>query len=816
MRRSMRFYIPCLAIMLVLRMLSQYAAAESATALDVSPATIVLNGPHDRVQLVVTAKAGETMLDATRKVQWQTPAAACATVDPEGVVRPVADGSTALVGTLDGATIRVPVAVSGMAQPRPVSFRLEVIPILTKAGCNSGKCHGAPSGKGGFAISLRGFDWQKDYYRLTREAASRRIDLVAPADSLLIAKPTLRAPHGGGRRFNSDDLLARRLVEWIAEGAMNADDPATIALEVFPSERWLEPEVESQQLRVVARLADGSSRDVTHLAHYSASPDGKAEVTAGGLVRRLAEGEVTVAVTFADQFTTSRLAFLRPADGFVWTNPPENNPIDHLVFDRLRRLRIAPSELCDDATFLRRVWLDVCGLLPPSDEVRQFLAETSSDKRERKIDELLDRPQYADFWAMKWADRLGCNQRFVGKTGAIKYHAWIRHQIAANVPEDVFARQLLMAAGGNYGNPPASFYRLPRTPEDRAEQVAQVFLGVRIGCARCHNHPGERWTQDDYYGLAAYFVRLRYRDGPFFNHIYDKEETILPVRSGELAHARTGAVMPPKPLAAAVADVPAEADRRERLADWLLALDNPFFARAAVNRIWGQLFGRGIVEPVDDFRASNPPAHPELLDGLAADFAAHGFDRKYLIRQILRSRVYQLAAATNASNADDDRYFSHATVRLLGAEQLLDAIAQATGVPEKFSGFPLGLRAVELPDGEYFHRFLAAFGRPARALACACERDSESNLGQALELIGGEAIETQLRAPEGLIARLLSSEPASAAIIDEMFLATLSRSPSDAERAELVARLDSATNRHAAAEDILWALLNHQEFLFQH
>ncbi|MGH7140472.1 MAG: DUF1549 and DUF1553 domain-containing protein [Pirellulales bacterium] len=816
MQRSIHYCISCLAIMLALRFFSQHAAADGGTMLDVSPAAITLNGARDRVQLVVTAKVGETLLDATRKVQWQTPAGACAAVDPNGIVRPTADGSTALIGTLDGATIQVPVTVSGMAQHRPVSFRLEVIPILTKTGCNSGKCHGAPSGKGGFAMSLRGFDWQKDYYRLTREAASRRIDLVAPAESLLIAKPTLHVAHGGGRRFSSDDLLARRLLEWIAEGAANADDPAAVALEVFPSERWLEPQVESQQLRVVARLADSSARDVTHLAHYALSPEGKAEVTAGGLVRRLAHGEVTVAVAFADQFTTSRLAFLRPVAGFAWTTPQENNHIDHLLFDRLRRLRIVPADLCDDATFLRRVWLDVCGLLPPPDEVRRFLADAAADKRERKIDELLDKPQYADFWAMKWADRLGCNQRFVGKTGAIKYHAWIRHQIAANVPEDDFSRQLLTASGGNYGNPPASFYRLPRTPEDRAEQVAQVFLGVRIGCARCHNHPGERWTQDDYYGLAAFFARLRYRDGPFFNHIYDKEETILPVRSGELAHARTGTIMRPKPLGAVVAEVPPEADRRERLAEWLLAPENPFFARAAVNRVWGQLFGRGIVEPVDDFRASNPAAHPELLDWLAADFAARDFDRKYLIRQILRSRVYKLAATTNATNADDDRYFSHAAVRLLGAEQMLDAIAQATGVPEKFSGFPLGLRAVELPDGEYFHRFLAAFGRPARALACACERDSESNLGQALELIGGEAIEAQLRAPEGRISRLLSGELASAAMIDEMFLATLSRPPSDAERADLIARLDSAADRRAVSEDIMWALLNHQEFLFQH
>ena len=417
---------------------------------------------------------------------------------------------------------------------------------------------------------------------------------------------------------------------------------------------------------------------------------------------------------------------------------------------------------------------------------------------------------------MKWADRLGCNQRFVGKTGAIKYHAWIRHQIAANVPEDEFARRLLTASGGNYANPPAGFYRLPRTPEDRAEHVAQVFMGVRIGCARCHNHPGERWTQDDYYGLAACFARLRYRDGPFFNHIYDKEETVVPVRSGELVQPRTGAVMPPKPLGDASETMPDDVDRREHLARWLTTPGNPFFARAAVNRIWGQLFGRGIVEPVDDFRSSNPPAHPELLDWLAADFAAHGFDRKYLIRQIMQSRVYQLAATPSATNAAADPYFSHTYVRLLCAEQLLDAIGQATGVPEKFAGFPLGLRAVELPDGEYQNRFLAAFGRPARALACACERDGDSNLNQALELIGGEGMEAQVRSPQGRVAKLIEGGAGSAAIIEELFLATLGRFPSETERAEAIERLECAPDRRAAAEDVLWALLNHPEFLFQH
>jgi hypothetical protein len=806
--------------MLYLAVFAAAAVAASPTptsTLKISPETVGLEGPRDRVQLVVSAGVGETLRDVTREIQWVSQDGTCAAADSQGVVRPIAEGTTELVGEWGGETLRVPATVTGMNQPRPVSFRLEVIPVLTKSGCNSGKCHGSPSGKGGFAISLRGFDWTKDYGRLTREASGRRIDLVQPAESLLIAKPALRLPHGGGRRFKSDDPLARLLVDWIADRApLNADDPAPVGLETFPAERWLESGHDAQQLRVVARLADGSSRDVTHLAHYSASPEGQAEVTAGGLVRRLADGEVTVAASFGEQFATSRLTFLRPADGFGWPNPPETNPIDHLVFDRLRRLRIAPSELCDDATLLRRVWLDLCGLLPPNDEVRRFLADESPDKRARLVDALLERPQYADFWGMKWADRLGCNQRFVGKAGAIKYHAWIRHQIAANVPEDEFARRLLTASGGNYGNPPAGFYRLPRTPEDRAEQVAQVFLGVRIGCARCHNHPGERWTQDDYYGLAAFFVRLRYRDGPFFNHIYDKEETIVPLRSGELSHARTGAVMPPKPLGAAVDALAPEVDRREKLADWLVSPDNPFFARAAVNRVWGHLFGRGIVEPVDDFRSSNPPSQPELLDWLAADFAAHGFDRKQLIRQIMRSRVYQLAATTNGTNAADDRYFSHAAVRLLGAEQLLDAIAQATGAAEKFAGFPLGLRAVQLPDGEYSHRFLSAFGRPARALACVCERDGESNLGQALELVGGEQIETQLRSPAGRVAGLLASGTNSASIVEEMFLATLSRFPTEAERVELVGRLDGAADRRAPAEDIMWALLNHQEFLFQH
>jgi hypothetical protein len=407
----------------------------------------------------------------------------------------------------------------------------------------------------------------------------------------------------------------------------------------------------------------------------------------------------------------------------------------------------------------------------------------------------------------------------VGKIGAHKYFAWIRHQIAANVPEDRFVREIVTASGGNYAHPPAGFYRLPRTSEDRAEQVSQIFLGVRIGCARCHNHPGERWRQDDYYAFAAFFAQLKYRDGPFFIQKYDKEETVIPARGGEVVHTRTGQTMTPQPLGGALPNITAHAtpsERREQLADWLVAADNPFFARAAVNRLWQHLFGRGIVEPVDDFRASNPPSHPELLDWLAARFVKLGFDRKALLREIALSRTYQLSSRTNDTNVDDDRYFSHAYVRRLGAEQLLDCIGQATGVAERFKGFPPGTRAAQLPDGEFVHPFLTAFGRPARALACACERDEDSNLGQALELVGGDAIEAKLQAPDGRLARLLDSGASDAALIEELFLAALGRFPQTIEQAALIDRLRTASERRAAAQDLLWGLLNHREFLFQH
>jgi hypothetical protein len=696
---------------------------------------------------------------------------------------------------------------------------MQVEPVLTRAGCNAGACHGTPTGKNGFRLSLRGYDPALDAFTLLREFQGRRLNLLDPDASLLLAKATGRVAHEGGRRFDRNSPLYAFLRDWIAAGAPidTATAPRLERLEVEPSRRVLDEPTVSQQVRVIAHLADGSRRDVTHLAKFSVNDDHVARVDADGLVEKRARGEVAVIAEYRNQMAIARLIFLDAVPGFVWPAPPENNYVDHHVFAKLRLLRLEPSPLCTDAEFLRRSFLDALGKLPTPEEVRNFLASTDPRKRDRLIDTLLERPEFVDWWALKWADRLGCNQRFVGKIGAVKYHEWIRQAIADNVPEDVFARTILTGRGGNYGNPPAGFYRRLRDPQVRAEEVSQLFLGVRVGCARCHNHPGDRWTQDDYYGLAAFFARLRYRNGPFFREIYDKEETVYVAREGEVTQPRTGQTMAPKFLGGPVPPLQTGDDRLEVLARWLTAPDNPYFARNVANRLWYHLFGRGIVEPVDDIRGTNPPCNDELLDALTADLVRHHFDRKYLLRTIMKSRTYQLSWQTTPTNADDERYFSHALVRLPRAEAVLDAISTATGVAEKFPGLPLGTAAAALPDGEYKHPFLEAFGRPARAMACECERDSDTNLGQALHLVGGRTVQDKIRADNGRVARLIASGCSDAKLLEELFLATLSRYPTADEQEALLRRLARAGDRRRqVAEDVLWGLLNHKEFLFQH
>jgi hypothetical protein len=701
----------------------------------------------------------------------------------------------------------------------PVSFAREVVPVLTRAGCNAGACHGTPSGKNGFRLSLRGYDPALDIHSLTKEMAGRRIDRIDPGRSLALQKGTGAIPHEGGRRLDPDSVQYRLIRDWIAQGARDDREasPRPTKLTVTPANDIVDAPASKQRLHVKAAFPNGAERDVTHLTRFTASDEMAVRVDAGGTAIKLKTGEVVVIAEYMGLMTPAVILFRDPKPDFRWPDPPEFNFIDRHVFAKLKVLQIEPAPLCTDAEFVRRAYLDAAGRLPRPDEVRSFLADSDPKKRAKLIDRLLELPEFADWWALKWSDRLGVNQRFVGKIGAVKYHQWVRGAMAANVPEDVFARTILTASGANYSNPPAGFYRRLRNPEFRAEEIAQLFMGARVGCAKCHNHPGENWTQNDYYGLAAFFARIQYRNGPFFVGIYDKEETVLAKRDGEMKHPRTGEEVPPKFPGGTVADLGPEDDRREAFARWLTAPDNPYFARAAANRIWFHLFGRGIVDPVDDFRGTNPPSIPALLDALAADLVANKFDRKHLIRTIMNSRVYQLSGEKNAANADDVRYFSRHVPRRIAAEALLDAVCDVTGVPEKFKGFPEGTRAVQLPDGEFPYTFLQVFGRPPRASACECERDTDTTLHMALMLQGGDFIQSKLTNPDGRVRKLAASGLPDDKLIEEMFLLALSRGPTVEEvRTIRDAFEKDGRSRREHCEDLMHALLNHVEFLFQH
>jgi hypothetical protein len=701
----------------------------------------------------------------------------------------------------------------------PVSFARDVVPVLTRAGCNSGACHGTPSGKNGFRLSLRGYDPILDIHTLTKEMGGRRIDRVTPSRSLILEKATGRIAHEGGQRLTINTPQYQLLHDWIAQGAEDDSDrsPRPVLLGVTPAQAVIDDPLKSLTLKVHATYPDGMKRDVTHLTRFTVNDELAARVGPDATVARLKTGEVVIIAEYMGLMTPAVVLFREPNPDFRFPRVPEWNYIDKHVFAKLKLLQIEPAPLCTDEVFVRRVYLDAVGRLPRPDEVRAFLADTNPKKRSKLIDALLELPEYADWWALKWSDRLGVNQRFVGKIGAVKYHQWVRGAMAANIPEDEFARKILTAAGGNYSNPPAGFYRRLRNPELRAEEVSQLFMGVRIGCAKCHNHPGENWTQDDYYALAAFFARIQYRDGPFFIQIYDKEETILTRRDAELKQPRTGVPVAPR-FPGAASPLASEDDRRSAFADWLTAPENAYFARASANRIWFHLIGRGVVEPVDDFRATNPPSIPALLDALAADLVAHGFDRKHLIRTIMNSRVYQSSGETNATNADDGKYFSRYVPRRIGAEALLDAVCDATGVSERFKGFPGGTRAVQLPDGEFPYAFLRVFGRPPRASACECERENDTTLHMALMLQGGDFLQAKLTDPAGRVAALAGSKRADRAVIEELFLATLCRRPTKDEVAALADFLakNEKRSRQENVEDMMHALLNHPEFLFQH
>ncbi|MEX0937927.1 MAG: DUF1549 domain-containing protein [Pirellulales bacterium] len=782
--------------------------------IEVYPAEATLDTPRRYMHLVVTGHYADGWIqDLTRAAEFVSSNADVARVE-SGQVLPVTDGTadvTVRVGEHE-ATSRF--TVRGQGTPEPISFEYETLVALSKQGCNSGACHGSPSGKAGFRLSLRAYDPKLDELTLIRETYGRRVNPVRPEESLILQKPMMQVAHGGGKRLSEDDAAYAILKSWIAESCRvdSANAPECVRLEVYPpSARVLKRPAHTQQVTALAHFSDGTVRDVTDLAVFTSSDEEVAVVDERGLVVGKDRGQAAILVRYLDRIETCDLTFVRDIEGFAWSDPPAGNYIDELVHQKLRQLKYLPSELCTDEEFLRRVYLDLIGVLPTVIETKAFLEEDSTDKRGKLIDALLDRPEHAQFWALKWGDLLRVTDEKLSDEGVHKYYRWLVEAFRHNMPYDQFARELLTAQGSTFQNPPANYYRAAVDMEDCTETTAQLFLGVRIQCAKCHNHPFERWTQDNYYGLAAFFNRVQRKKSP-----RPDELVVWVARGGEVTQPRTGETMAPWLPLAGEADVAGDVDRRQALATWLTGPDNPFFAKVEANRIWAHAIGRGIVEPIDDFRDSNPPSNAALLDALAEDFIKSGYDRKALLRTILNSRTYQLSANTSAFNADDEKYFSHAQIRLLSAEQLLDAICHVTAVPEKFAGLPAGTHATALPAPNGEHDFLKVFGQPERQTACACERPDESNLSQALQLFNGPLVHGKLRDEQNRFRMLAAAERTDEQIVRELYLASLCRPPSEAELHAAILHIAAKDDRMMALEDVCWALLNTNEFLFQH
>lgn len=782
--------------------------------IDVFPTEFKLQTPRRRMHLLVTGHyADGQQQDLTRAAEFVSSDDKVVAVE-NGAAVPKGDGKAEIIIRIGSHEQRVAVEVSGQAAADPVSFHFEALTALTKQGCNSGACHGSPSGKGGFRLSLAAYDAVLDQRTLVREDYNRRTNVADPDASLLLAKPMMQVAHGGGKRLAKDDAAYVALRQWIAEGCrVDPDDaPQCVKIEVFPKAgRVLKRPAHTQQLLVLGHFSDGSVRDVTDLSTFTTSDAAVATPRPDGLVVGLDRGEAAIVVRHLEKVETCYLTFVKDIEGFAWTNPPQFNYVDKLVDAKLEQLKYVPSELCTDDEFLRRAYLDVIGILPTIEETRAFLADTSADKRKKLVDTLLERPEYGKYWALKWGDLLRLNNKSVTSDGVFKYYEWIVRAFESNMPYDKFASELLLAQGSTFANPPANYYRATADTNDCTETTAQVFLGVRMQCAKCHNHPFERWTQDNYYGLGAFFNRVQRKPTA------RKDELVVWIaRGGEVTQPRTGKQMKPwLPLVGDAEDV-GDDDRRTQLVDWLMRPDNPFFAKVEANRLWSQLMGRGIVEPIDDFRDSNPPANALLLDALAEDFISHGYDRKHVLRTILNSRTYQASAATTPLNKDDVKYASHARVRLLAAEPLLDAICHVTAVPENFPNMPPGTRATQLPSPDVNNDFLKVFGQPERQTACACERSNESNLSQALQLFNGPLIHAKLQNKENRFHKLAAAGKTNEEIVRELYVAALCREPNENELSASTAHIDGKEDRGKALEDVCWAILNTNEFLFQH
>lgn len=799
--------------------LSILAGTQSAAVADtvvskveVFPPNVELSTSRDSQRLVVVGtRADGVTLDLTNQAQLK--AANAALVRFEGpVALPAADGETTIDVTCNGQTVQVPVVVRDAAVDRPISFKRDVMPVFMRSGCNTGSCHGAARGKDGFRLSLFGFDPDGDQFRLTRELGARRINLAVPKESLLIEKAIGAVPHTGGKRFEPTSEYCQTLLRWLDAGAPNdqGEVPQVTTVEVFPRQAVLEGEGATQQFIARAKYSDGTDRDVTSLAVFLTNNDNSAAINADGLVTAANRGEAFVMARFATHTVGSQVLVL-PA-GLQYT-PPATQPvnyIDELVNAKLQKLRLLPSDLCSDEVFLRRATVDIAGMVPTEAEYLEFMADTDPQKRSKLVDRLLARKEFSEIWAMKWAELLMVKSTIdVSYKSMFLYSNWLTERISSNMPLNLMVQELLGASGGTFTNAATNYYQIERDTLKTAENIAQVFMGIRTQCAQCHNHPFDRWTMDDYYGFAAFFSQIGRKTGEDY-----RETIVFNTGGGEVAHPVGGRQMKPKFLGGGEPDTAGQ-DRRVVLAKWLASPDNPYFATSVANRVWAHFFGIGIVEPVDDVRVSNPATNPELYQALGEKFTQYNYDFKQLVRDICNSQTYQRTSQRNASNESDELNFSHARIRRIRSENVLDCVSQITETKDKFPGLPLGARAVQIADGNASTYFLTTFGRSNRATVGVCEVKTDPTLSQSLHLLNGDTVETKVR-DGGAIKRMLEAGRTPEQVIDTIYVRCLTRKPTPAETEKLLAIVAAEPVPQKGLEDVFWAVLNSREFLFNH
>jgi hypothetical protein len=767
--------------------------------LEAMPARVALCGPFDYAQLLITGVlASGERVDVTRMARLEVPAGILKATD-RGLLRPVGDGMGTLHVALEGQTVSVPVAVSGQKNPYEVSFVRDVMPTLSKMGCNAGTCHGSAKGKNGFQLSLRGYDPVFDHRALTDDVQARRFNRAAPDHSLMLLKPSGGVPHVGGVLTQPGEPYYELLRGWIAQGVkLDLKSPRVTRIDVEPKNPVLPLPGMKQQMRVLATYTDGSKRDVSAEAFVESGNIEVATVDKHGLVTGLRRGETAVLARYEGAYAAAPVIIMGDRTGFAWQDVPTYNYVDTLVYEKLKAVKVLPSDVCTDGEFIRRVTLDLIGLPPLPEDVRAFLADPrpSREKRDALVDRLVGSPEYVEHWTNKWADLLQVNRKFLGEKGARALRDWIKKALTDNMPYDEFARNVLTASGSTMKNPPAAYYKVLRDPDQTMENTTHLFLAVRFNCNKCHDHPFERWTQGQYYHLAAYFAQVSRREDPKFKGqkvggtavmgALPLVEVIADLKTGDVKNPRTGAVADPV-FPFTHGDMPASnLPRREQLARWITSKDNPYFAKSYVNRVWSYLLGVGLIEPVDDIRAGNPPTNPGLLDRLSAEFIESGFNVRELMKTICKSRTYQHSLVTNPFNKDDETNYAHALARRLPAEVLFDAIHRATGSVSRLPGVPPGTRAaqfldasVQVPGG-----FLDLLGRPPRESACECERTNAMMLGPVLNLVNGPVVADALKDPENRINKLLAAEPDDRKVVGDIFLSILCRPPTEKELAE--------------------------------